>query len=170
MDKIEGTVFHVFPADTNTDEVISGKYKYDEVDMEKLAVHTFETLVPNFYADAKAFASPIIVAEKNFGCGSSREQAPHVLRACGIRCVIAPSFARIFYRNSFNIGLPLVGCRDITAHAKPGDELEVDFASCRIRNRTRDDEIPFQKIPDFMLGLLEEGGLMPYLRKHGGWK
>lgn len=170
MDRIEGRVLHVFPADTNTDEIISGKYKYDEVDMEKLAAHTFEVLVQDFYAKAKASHSPIIIAEKNFGCGSSREQAPHALKACGIKCIIAPSFARIFYRNSFNIGLPLVECKDITAHAKQGDELEVDFASCKVRNMTSGDEASFQKILGFMLALLEEGGLMPYLRKHGGWK
>jgi len=106
--EIEGVVLKKFPANTNTDEIISGKYKYDELDMEKLAVHTFEAVCEGFYEAAKRCKNPILVAGRNFGCGSSREQAPAVLKACGIACIVAPSFARIFFRNAINIGLPLI--------------------------------------------------------------
>ncbi len=160
---IRSKVLRVYPKDTNTDEVISGKYKYDELDLKKLAVHAFESIDPAFYADSQKQKGAILVADRNFGCGSSREQAPQVILACDISCIIAESYARIFYRNGFNIGLPLIECKGISKNAKQGDELEVDFGSCTVRNITTGKEFPFKPIPDFMQQLLEAGGLMPYL-------
>src|SRR5665647_3832415 len=86
---IKGEVVRVFPSDTNTDEIISGKYKYDELDLNKLAKHTFESIDSHFYEDCQGLRNPILVAAANFGCGSSREQAPQVLKACGISCILS---------------------------------------------------------------------------------
>ncbi|HYA33200.1 MAG TPA: 3-isopropylmalate dehydratase [Candidatus Bathyarchaeia archaeon] len=161
--KIEGKVVRVFPRDTNTDEIIAGKYKYDELDLDILARHTFESLDVRFYDDCKQLKDPIVIAGANFGCGSSREQAPQVLKACGISCIVADSFARIFYRNGFNIGLPLVECEYISNNAAQGEMLRVDFDEGVIRSKNRSAEYRFKPIPQFMQRLLEEGGLMQYL-------
>jgi 3-isopropylmalate/(R)-2-methylmalate dehydratase small subunit len=164
LKNIKSKVLRVYPPDTNTDEVISGKYKYDELDLKKLAVHAFESIDPTFYADSQKVKDPILVAANNFGCGSSREQAPQVILACGVSCIIAESYARIFYRNGFNIGLPLIECKGISKAAKQGDELEVDFKKNEIRNLTTGKALPMKPIPEFMQHLLEAGGLMPYLK------
>jgi 3-isopropylmalate/(R)-2-methylmalate dehydratase small subunit len=105
------------------------------------------------------------VAANNFGCGSSREQAPQVILACDVSCIIADSYARIFYRNGFNIGLPLVECKGISKAAKQGDELEVNFEKNLVINHTTGKKLPMKPIPEFMQQLLEAGGLMPYLKK-----
>jgi 3-isopropylmalate/(R)-2-methylmalate dehydratase small subunit len=166
---IEAEVIRVFPKDTNTDEIIAGKYKYDELDINKLAVHSFESVDQNFYEDAKKFNAPIIVAGANFGCGSSREQAPQVLKACGISCIIAESFARIFYRNGYNIGLPLIECKNISKSVSQTDRLKVDFDNGTILNLTTREVYSFKRIPIFMQELLKAGGLMNYLRSYGGY-
>lgn len=166
--RIEGTVLRVLPRDVNTDEIISGKYKYDELDLEKLAVHTFEAIDRSFYEDAKRTENPILVARENFGCGSSREQAPQVLKACGIKCIIADSFARIFYRNSFNIGLPLVECPGF--EASQGDRVVVDLSAGEVRNLSSGKTYSFRPIPEFMMRILEAGGLLNYLKKEGGFR
>ncbi|MHC1625698.1 MAG: LeuD/DmdB family oxidoreductase small subunit [Methermicoccaceae archaeon] len=166
---LKGKVLRVFPRDTNTDEIIAGKYKYDELDLSKLAVHSFEAIDPSFYRDAIDNPGSIIVAGKNFGCGSSREQAPQVIKECGVGCIIAESFARIFYRNGFNIGLPLVECSGIGEAVSQGDELEVNFDDGVVRNLTTGDELVFSAIPVFMQELLNSGGIMPYLKQHGGY-
>lgn len=165
LKNIRSKVLRVYPPDTNTDEVISGKYKYDELDLKKLAVHAFESIDPTFYADSQKVKDPILVAATNFGCGSSREQAPQVILACGVSCIIAESYARIFYRNGFNIGLPLIECKGISKEARQGDELEVDFSKNEVRNLTTGKVLPMKPIPEFMQQLLEAGGLMPYLKK-----
>ena len=164
MKNIKSKVLRVYPPDTNTDEVISGKYKYDELDLKKLAVHAFESIDPTFYADSQKVKDPILIAANNFGCGSSREQAPQVILACGVSCIIAESYARIFYRNGFNIGLPLVECKGIYKAAKQGDELEIDFGKNEIRNLTTGKTLAISPIPEFMQQLLNAGGLMPYLK------
>jgi 3-isopropylmalate/(R)-2-methylmalate dehydratase small subunit len=164
LKNIRSRVLRIYPPDTNTDEVISGKYKYDELDLKKLAVHAFESIDPTFYADSQKVQKPILVAANNFGCGSSREQAPQVILACDVSCIIAESYARIFYRNGFNIGLQLIECKGIAKNAKQGDELEVDFAKNEVRNLTTGKAFPFKPIPAFMQELLEAGGLMPYLK------
>ena len=167
MEVVEGRVLRVFPRDTNTDEIISGKYKYDELDLKKLAVHTFEAIDPEFHRDAMKTKDPIVVAGENFGAGSSREQAPQVLKACGVACVIASSFARIFYRNAFNIGLPLVECAGIEVKAAPGDSLKVDFKHGTIENVTKGESYAFKEIPPFMRRLLDAGGLTEFLQEGG---
>jgi 3-isopropylmalate/(R)-2-methylmalate dehydratase small subunit len=164
MKNIKSKVLRVYPPDTNTDEVISGKYKYDELDLKKLAVHAFESIDPTFYADSQKVKDPILIAANNFGCGSSREQAPQVILACGVSCIIAESYARIFYRNGFNIGLPLIECKGIYKAAKQGDELEIDFGKNEIRNLTTGKTLAMSPIPEFMQQLLNAGGLMPYLK------
>jgi len=167
--KITGEVVRVLPDDTNTDEIISGKYKYDELDLNKLARHTFESIESGFFDECRKLQAPILVAAANFGCGSSREQAPQVLRACGISCIIAESFARIFYRNGFNIGLPLIECEGISSHVSQGNRLIIDFNAGLIRNMTRQEEYRFKPIPTFMQELLQKAGLMQYLEAHGGY-
>lgn len=167
--KMSPEVLRVFPSDINTDEIISGKYKYDELDMDRLAVHTFESIDKSFYNDAKSKKDPIIVAAKNFGCGSSREQAPQVLKACGVSCIIAESFARIFYRNCFNIGLPAIECKDIAEKVSKGDELEIDFEAGTIKNLTRGEIYKFKPIPEYIREILDAGGLIPLLKKKGGF-
>ncbi len=169
MDKIKGTVLRVFAKDVNTDEIISGKYKYDELDIKKLAVHTFEAIDSKFYEGAKKVKNPILIASENFGCGSSREQAPWVIKACNVSCIIANSFARIFYRNGFNIGIPLVECKDISKRVSQGDKLEIDFSAGIIKNLTKNETYEFKPIPEFMQKLLDAGGLMPYLLKNNGF-
>jgi 3-isopropylmalate/(R)-2-methylmalate dehydratase small subunit len=166
---IEGPVVRIFPSDTNTDEIISGKYKYDELDLDKLAEHTFESVDTHFFEDCQALTDPILVAGANFGCGSSREQAPQVLKACSISCIIAESFARIFYRNCFNIGLPLVECKGISTKVRQGERLEVQFDAGVIRSKHQKVEYLFKPIPLFMQELLNKGGLMPYLEACGGY-
>lgn len=167
--KIRGRVLRVFPPDTNTDEVISGKYKYDELDLKKLAIHAFESIDPSFYDDARKMEQPILVAARNLGCGSSREQAPQVIKACDIQAIIADSFARIFYRNGFNIGLPLIECKGIARETSQGDLIEVDFDAGEVRNITKNKIYGFKPIPKFTQELLDAGGLMPYLKKQGGY-
>ena len=167
---MRGKAIRVFPPDTNTDEIISGKYKYDELDMEKLAVHTFESIDKDFYKDSKEEKNPMIVGGGNFGCGSSREQAPQVLKACGISCIVAESFARIFYRNCFNVGLPAIECAKISEGVSKDDELEVDYGSGKIKNLTSGEEYEFKPIPGYMQEILDVGGLIPYLRKKGGFE
>ena len=105
------------------------------------------------------------MAGRNFGCGSSREQAPRALKGAGAKCIIAESFARIFLRNAVNIGLPVVVCKEAAERINDGDELEVDLAEGRIIDRTTGEQFSFQKLPPFMLEILESGGLIEYLNR-----
>lgn len=132
--------------------------------MDELAKHAMEGIDPNF--SKKVRKGDIIVAGKNFGCGSSREQAPLVLKHAGVSLVIAESFARIFYRNSLNVGLPLLICKGITKAVEEGDELEVDVSTGRIYNLTRGVELHANPIPDFLMEIVESGGLSEYYKKH----
>ena len=170
MESITGKVLRTFPQDTNTDEIISGKYKYDELDLNKLAVHTFESIDPAFYADNKRAEGQIVVAAPNFGCGSSGEQAPQVVKACGVSCTVAESFAHIFYRNGFNIGLPLIECAGITEKIHNSDELQINFEDGVIENMATDKTYNFSQVPDFMQELLDAGGLLGYLEAKGGYE
>ena len=166
---IDGKVLRIFSADTNTDEIIAGKFKYDGLNFKKLAVHAFESIDPEFYEDSKKLKEPIVVAARNFGCGSSREQAPWVIKACGVPLVVAESFARIFYRNCFNIGLPLVECEGISSKVDQGDSLEVNFERGILFNRTKGTEHEFMPLPKFMQEILSAGGLVSYLKERGGY-
>ncbi len=150
--------------DINTDFVISGRYKFFIQDPKELAKHIFEDIDPNFYSKLKPGAS-FIVGGTNFGMGSSREQAPIVIKEAGILAVFAKSFARIFYRNSFNIGLLLVECD--TDKIDDKDELELDIKGKKLINLTKNKEILIKPIPVLTQKLLKEGGVINYLKKHG---
>lgn len=152
--------------DINTDYIISGRYKFKIQDPNELAKHAMEDLDPNF--SARIQKGDFIVAGKNFGCGSSREQAPQAIKYAGISAVIAKSFARIFYRNCFNLGLPAIECN--TEGIEEGDELEVDLNAGIIKNKTKRKEIEIAPLPKTMQVLLSDGGLVEHFKKHGGFK
>ncbi|RDV84088.1 3-isopropylmalate dehydratase small subunit [Ammonifex thiophilus] len=157
---------HKFGDDINTDYIISGKYKFKTLDMDELARHVMEDLDPDFYH--KIRPGDFIVAGWNFGCGSSREQAPLVIKHARIGAVLAKSFARIFFRNAINTGLPVVECD--TDQIEAGDELEVDLARGVVENLTKGVSIPIKPLPPVMLRILEDGGLIAHFQKHGGFK
>jgi len=154
---------HRFGDDVNTDYIISGKYKFKTLDMKELASHLFEDLVPGF--TEKVQKGDLVVAGRNFGCGSSREQAPLVIKEAGISCVVAKSFARIFYRNAINVGLPVVQCE--TDLIGDGDMLEVDLDAGLLKDLTTGESLTFEPLPAFMQSILREGGLVEYVRRHG---
>lgn len=156
---------HNFGDDVNTDYIISGKYKFKTLDMDELAHHVMEDLDPDFYG--KIRPGDFIVAGTNFGCGSSREQAPLAIKHARIGAVLAKSFARIFFRNAINTGLPVVECD--TDRIKPGDDLVVDLAAGTIENRTRKTSIPVKPLPPVMLKILADGGLVAHFKKYGGF-
>lgn len=160
--ELKGKV-HRFGSDVNTDYIISGKYKFKTLDMNELAKHVMEDLDPDFYS--KIEQGDFIVADSNFGCGSSREQAPLAIKYAGIGAVIAISFARIFYRNAINIGLPVIECD--TSGIEAGDQLEVDLKKGVIRNLTKDQVIRVKPLPDVMIKILNDGGLVGHFRKYG---
>ena len=156
---------HVFGKNINTDYIIAGKYKFKSADMKELSKHLMEDIRPDFYKEVKQ--GDFIVAGENFGMGSSREQAPLVIEAAGIQCVLAKSFARIFYRNSINVGLPLVEC-DTSAIAE-GDQIEVDLEKGVVRNLTKKTEIKAVPLPAVMVKILNDGGLAEHFKKNGGF-
>jgi 3-isopropylmalate/(R)-2-methylmalate dehydratase small subunit len=153
---------HKFGDDVNTDEIIPARY-LNTTDKAELAKHCMED------AD-KAFASKvkpgdIIVAGKNFGCGSSREHAPISIKAAGVSCVIAENFARIFFRNSINIGLPIIESKEASQKIRAGDEVSVDIAAGAIKDLTTKGIFKIEKYPAFMQKLVKAGGLMNYISK-----
>jgi len=154
---------HRFGDDVNTDYIISGRHKFKTLDMNELACHVMEDLDPHFTKRLKK--GDFLVAGKNFGCGSSREQAPLALKHAGVAAVLASSFARIYFRNSINNGLPALVCD--TSGIEDGDTLEIDLASGRIKNISKGSEIDSRPLPRVMLDILSEGGLVEYMRKHG---
>lgn len=154
---------HKFGNDVNTDYIISGKYKFKTLDMKELARHVMEDLDPAFFS--KINKGDFIVAGSNFGCGSSREQAPLAIKYAGISCVIAKSFARIFYRNAINTGLPLIECD--TDKINDGDRLFADLSSGYILNETTGEHIDKIPLPQVMLKILNDGGLVKHFQKHG---
>ncbi len=153
-----------FGSDINTDYIISGKYKFKSNDMLEMAHHAMEELDPNYY-DRVSPEGGILVAGTNFGSGSSREQAPLVLIHSNTKAVLAKSFARIFFRNAINTGLPVVECD--TDKINEGDEISVDLEGGVVKNITTGEDIPFAPLPSVMAKLLADGGLAPHLRKHG---
>lgn len=159
--KISGKVWK-FGDDVDTDVIIPARY-LNTSDPQELARHCMEDADPSF--SKKVSAGDIIVAGKNFGCGSSREHAPISIKASGIACVIASSFARIFFRNAFNTGLPIFECKDASLKIMEGDEISVDFESGLIENLTRNEQYKAQPIPKFMQELLSEGGLVNYVKR-----
>ncbi len=155
-----------FGNDVNTDYIISGKYKFKSNDMNDMAHHAMEELDPNYY-DKVSPNGGILVAGTNFGMGSSREQAPLVLIHSNTRAVVAKSFARIFYRNAINTGLPVVECD--TDLIDEGDELDIDLEGGQISNLTKGTKIPFSPLPPVMATLLHDGGLAEHFKKYNGF-
>jgi len=164
--KFKGKVFK-FGDNINTDFIISGRYKFSITDMKILSQHLFEDIRPNFYQEIIPHKS-IIVGGINFGCGSSREQAPWVIKEAGIRCVIAKNFARIFYRNAFNIGLALVEAD--TDGLREGDEIIVDVNKGVIKNLSTSSLIRFRTWDNFRKELIKSGGIINYLKKYKDFK
>lgn len=156
-----------FGDNVDTDVILPAKYM-TFIDPNELARHAMEGLDPTFVARAKD--GVILVAGKNFGCGSSREQAPLALKYAGVKCVLAESFARIFYRNAINIGLPAVECNGISSKVKEGDELTVDFEKGIIKNQSKNITLQASELPPFILELLSSGGLIENLRRRIGKK
>ena len=146
----------------NTDVILPGKY-LTLIDPKELGQNAMEGLDPNFIKKAKD--GIILVAGKNFGCGSSREQAPLALKYAGVKCVIAESFARIFYRNAINIGLPVVECKNVSGNVAEGDMLNVDLKTGMVKNDSRGINLSGTKLPSFILEILSDGGLIGNLRK-----
>lgn len=147
----------------NTDFIISGRYKFSITDMKELSKHIMEDIDPDFPSKITPGKS-IIVAGNNFGMGSSREQAPLVIKASGIVAVVAKQFARIFYRNGFNIGLPLIELD--TDNISEGDNLSIDLDRGIVKNLTKNSEVEFKPFSKFMRALLKEGGIVNYFKQH----
>jgi len=157
---------HKFGDDINTDYIISGKYKFKTLDMKELATHLMEDISPDFYKRVQE--GDFIVGGKNFGCGSSREQAPLVIKYAGIPAVVAKSFARIFFRNAINVGLVLVEAD--TDGIDDGDELELDVEKGEVRNLTKKTMVKSSILPDFMLKIIKSGGVVNYIKINKGFK
>jgi 3-isopropylmalate/(R)-2-methylmalate dehydratase small subunit len=149
----------------DTDVIIPARY-LARSDPESLAAHCMEDIDADFAG--KVAPGDIVVAGQNFGCGSSREHAPLALRACRVSCVIAGSFARIFYRNAINIGLPILECPEAVAGISPGDEVTADIATGRIENRTTGRVFAARPLPPFVRGIIDAGGLLPWIARTGG--
>ena len=150
-----------FGDNVDTDQIIPAEY-LTTGDAKKLAAHAFAKVRPEFSKEVKQ--GDVIVAGENFGCGSSREHAPRALLGAGIRCVIAKSFARIFFRNAINIGLHLIEA-DIYDRVEEGDEIAIQFEEGIIKNLTKNEEYQFKPLPEFMQRLLKSGGLINYIKK-----
>ncbi|MBI4667553.1 MAG: 3-isopropylmalate dehydratase small subunit [Nitrospinae bacterium] len=154
-----------FGDNIDTDLIIPARY-LNTSDPAELAKHVMEDADPEFAKQVKP--GEIIVAGDNFGCGSSREHAPIAIKAAGVACVVAPFFARIFYRNAFNMGLPILECEEAAREAATGDELSVDFSTGVIRNATKGKSYQATPIPPFMQELISAGGLINYTRNKIG--
>lgn len=159
MKNATGTVFK-YGANVDTDVIIPARY-LNSSDPAELATHCMEDIDKEFVR--KVQPGDIIVADKNFGCGSSREHAPIAIKAAGVSCVIADTFARIFYRNAINIGLPIIECPEAAAGIEAGDCVEVDFDSGIITNKTRGTQFKGQAFPPFMQKIIAAGGLINYI-------
>lgn len=157
--KAQGTVFK-YGDNVDTDVIIPARY-LNSSDPAELATHCMEDIDKSFVSRVKK--GDLIVASKNFGCGSSREHAPIAIKAAGVSCVIAETFARIFYRNAINIGLPIIECAEAAKGIEDGDQVEVDFDSGVIYNRTKGAEYQGQAFPEFMQRIIRAEGLINYI-------
>ncbi|MDH4218879.1 MAG: 3-isopropylmalate dehydratase small subunit [Candidatus Aminicenantes bacterium] len=144
----------------NTDVIFPGKYTYSILEPEEMARHALEDLDPEFAQEVRP--GDILVAGKNFGCGSSREQAATCLKFAGVQAIIAKSFARIFFRNAINQGLPVIQCSQAVDDIKNGEEITINFSEGRIE--TKRDVFDFAPLPEYILEILESGGLIPYIK------
>lgn len=161
---LEG-VAHVFGDHINTDYIISGKHKYRLTDLDKMAQYIMEDIRPNFYKEIRP--GDFIVGGLNFGCGSSRETAAWVIKKAGISAVLAKNFARIFFRNAINVGLPAL-CLD-TSLIQEGDRLKVDLDTGKVENLTRGVVMSTHPIPSFIQKILDAGGMEKHFKTHGGF-
>jgi len=155
-----------FGDNISTDHIVPGRLAHLRSNLPELAKHVLEDADPTFASRIKA--GDFIVAGKNFGLGSSREHAPLVIKMAGVSAILAKSVARIFFRNAINLGLPVLLCN--TDRIDAGDELEVDLEVGTIKDITNGNQLTFKKIPEVMLNILKEGGLMPYIKKYGDFK
>ncbi|MDD5122226.1 MAG: 3-isopropylmalate dehydratase small subunit [Dehalococcoidales bacterium] len=162
---LKGRAFK-FGDNISTDHIVPGRLAHLRSNLPELAKHVLEDADPDFAS--KVQPGDFVVGGSNFGLGSSREHAPLVIKMAGVSAVLAKSVARIFFRNAINRGLPVLICD--TDKIKDGDELEVDMASGNVKNLTTGKDISSKPIPDFMLNILNEGGLVPYITKHGDFK
>lgn len=160
--KIKGKAWK-FSDNVNTDEIIPAKY-LNTSDPNELGRHCMEGIDRNF--SHKVSKGDVIVAGKNFGCGSSREHAPVAIKARGISCVVAESFARIFYRNAINIGLPIFESKEAAKKIRQNDRLEIDFRNGLIKDLNRKDVFKSQGFPKFLLDIIKAGGLMKWVKKN----
>ncbi len=159
--KASGTV-HKYGDNVDTDVIIPARY-LNTADHKELAAHCMEDIDPDFVKNVKE--GDIIVANMNFGCGSSREHAPIAIKASGVSCVIASTFARIFYRNAINIGLPILECDEAAKDIENGDEVEVDFDTGVITDKTKGKTYKAEPFPDFIKDIINAGGLLKSLKK-----
>ena len=159
--KAHGTV-HKYMDNVDTDVIIPARY-LNSSDPSELAAHWMEDIDSDFVNNVKQ--GDIIVARNNFGCGSSREHAPIAIKASGIGCVIAATFARIFYRNAINIGLPIMECREAAENINPGDEVEVDFDTGVIKDITTGKEFKAEPFPEFIKDIINKNGLLNSITK-----
>ncbi len=162
---LKGRAFK-FGDNISTDHIIPGRFAHLRSNLPELAKHVMEDADPTFVSRVKA--GDFIVAGSNFGLGSSREHAPLVIKMAGVRAILAKSVARIFFRNAINLGLPVLICD--TSLIDDGDELEIDLAAGTIEDKTSGNKLAFDKIPEAMLRILDEGGLTPYIQKYGDFK
>ncbi len=160
MPVIKGKVWK-FGDDVNTDEIIPARYLVT-TDPKELAKHVMEDIDPEF--SKKVQPGDIIVAGKNFGCGSSREHAPLAIKGAGVSAIIAESFARIFFRNAINLGIPVIEAPEIAQEADEGDIIEIDMENGVVRNITKGKEYKIKKLPESLQKVLEAGGLMEYAK------
>ena len=158
---IQGKVIK-FGNNIDTDVILPGPYLV-HTDPYELAKHAMEGLDPNF--PKRAANGVIVIGGKNFGCGSSREQAPIALKYSGVKCVLAESFARIFYRNSITIGLPVLVCPEVLKKVREGDQLIVNLHTGKVENKTNGFILHATKLPEFIMEILEDGGLVQHLKK-----
>ncbi len=161
MKAAKGIVFK-YGDNVDTDVIIPARY-LNSSDPAELALHCMEDIDRDFIKNVKK--GDIIVADKNFGCGSSREHAPIAIKAAGVSCVIAQTFARIFYRNAINIGLPIIECPEASEGIESGDEVEIDFDSGIIRNLTKGTQFKGQAFPEFMQKIIDAEGLVNYINQ-----
>ena len=159
--KAHGDVFR-FGDNVDTDVIIPARY-LNSSEPKELAAHCMEDIDKDFVKKVKK--GDLIVANKNFGCGSSREHAPIAIKAAGISCVIAETFARIFYRNAINIGLPIIECKEAAENIDAGDEVEVDFDSGMIYDKTKGTSYQGQAFPEFMQKIIKAEGLINYINQ-----
>jgi len=155
-----------FGDNISTDHITPGRLAHLRSNLPELAKHVLEDADPTFASRVKA--GDFIVAGSNFGLGSSREHAPLVIKMAGVRAILAKSVARIFFRNAINLGLPVLICD--TAQINDGDELEVDLGAGTVKDVTNGTQLIFSQIPEVMLHILDEGGLIPYIQKYGDFK